>query len=75
MDGAKIFTPNGTMVTLSKEMAGNETGYVVYRDIFDQELARQAAKAGVDEGFVSSMLVISTACSVLTVPLWLYFVL
>jgi len=48
MDGAKIFTPNGTMVTLSKEMAGNETGYVVYRDIFDQELARQAAKAGVD---------------------------
>ncbi len=34
------------MVTLSKEMAGNETGYVIYRDIFDQELARQAAKAG-----------------------------
>jgi digeranylgeranylglycerophospholipid reductase len=46
MDGAKIFAPNGTMVTLSKEMAGNETGYVVYRDIFDQELARRAAKAG-----------------------------
>ena len=46
MDGAKIYAPDGTMVTLSKEMAGNETGYVVYRDIFDQELARQAAKAG-----------------------------
>ena len=46
MDGAKIYAPDRTMVTLSKEMAGNETGYVVYRDIFDQELARQAAKAG-----------------------------
>ena len=46
MDGAKIYAPDGTMITLSKEMAGNETGYVVYRDIFDQELARQAAKAG-----------------------------
>jgi len=48
MEGAKIFSPDGTMVTLSKEMAGNETGYVVYRDIFDQELARRAAKAGAD---------------------------
>ncbi len=48
MDGAKIFSPNKTMVTLSKEMAGNETGYVVYRDIFDKELARRATKAGAD---------------------------
>jgi len=47
MEGARIFSPNGTMVKLSAEMAGNETGYVVYRDIFDQELARQAVKAGV----------------------------
>lgn len=46
MDGAKIYAPDGTLVTLSKEMAGNETGYVIYRDIFDQELARRAAKAG-----------------------------
>ncbi len=46
MDGAKIYSPNGTLVTLSKEVAGNETGYVVYRDIFDQELARRAVKAG-----------------------------
>lgn len=47
MDGARIYSPDGTCVTLSAEMAGNETGYVVYRDIFDQELARQAVKAGV----------------------------
>jgi digeranylgeranylglycerophospholipid reductase len=46
LDGARIYSPNGTMVKLSADMAGNETGYVVYRDIFDQELAHQAAKAG-----------------------------
>jgi digeranylgeranylglycerophospholipid reductase len=48
MDGAKIFAPDGTMVTLAKEIAGNETGYVVYRDLFDKELARQAGKAGAE---------------------------
>ena len=48
MDGAKIFSPDGTMVTLSKEMAGNETGYVLYRDLFDKELTRQAGKAGAE---------------------------
>lgn len=46
MDGARIYSPDKTCVTLSAELAGNETGYVIYRDIFDQELARQAAKAG-----------------------------
>jgi len=46
MDGARIYSPDGTMVKLSAEIAGNETGYVVYRDIFDQELARSAVKAG-----------------------------
>ena len=48
MDGARIFSPDGTMVTLAAEMAGNETGYVLYRDIFDQELARGAVRAGAD---------------------------
>jgi len=48
MDGARIFSPDGTMVTLAAEMAGNETGYVLYRDIFDQELARGAVQAGAD---------------------------
>jgi len=46
MDAARIYSPDGTMVKLSAEMAGAETGYVIYRDIFDQELARQAVKAG-----------------------------
>jgi len=46
VEGARIYSPDGTMVKISAEMAGNETGYVVYRDIFDQELARAAVKAG-----------------------------
>jgi len=47
MEGARIYSPDKTMVKLSADLAGNETGYVIYRDIFDQELARQATKAGV----------------------------
>jgi digeranylgeranylglycerophospholipid reductase len=48
MEGARVFSPNGTKITLSAEYAGNETGYVVYRDIFDQELAREAAQKGAE---------------------------
>jgi digeranylgeranylglycerophospholipid reductase len=48
MEGARIFSPNGTTFTLSAEYAGNETGYVVYRDIFDQELARGAVQKGAE---------------------------
>jgi digeranylgeranylglycerophospholipid reductase len=46
MDGARIFSPNGTMFKLAAEYAGSETGYVLYRDIFDQELARGAVQKG-----------------------------
>lgn len=46
MDGARIYSPDKTCVTLGAEQAGNETGYVVYREIFDQELAQRAVKAG-----------------------------
>jgi digeranylgeranylglycerophospholipid reductase len=48
MEGARIFSPNGTKITLSAEYAGNETGYVVYRDIFDQELARGVVQKGAE---------------------------
>ncbi|MEF8878796.1 MAG: NAD(P)/FAD-dependent oxidoreductase [Candidatus Thermoplasmatota archaeon] len=48
MDGARIYSPDGTMVELSADIAGNETGYVVYRDLFDQELAHRAAEADVE---------------------------
>ena len=46
MDGARIYAPDGAMVKLAAKIAGDETGYVIYRDIFDQELARAAVKAG-----------------------------
>jgi len=48
MDGARIYSPDKTCVTIGAEQAGNETGYVVYRDIFDQELAKSAMKAGAE---------------------------
>ena len=48
MEGARIYSPDGTCVKLSAEMAGNETGYVIYRDVFDQELARLAIEAGAE---------------------------
>ncbi len=46
--GAKIYAPDGTEITLTEEMAGNEVGYVLERKIFDRHLARLAAKAGAD---------------------------
>jgi digeranylgeranylglycerophospholipid reductase len=46
MDGARIYSPDGTMVKLAADIAGDETGYVLYRDVFDKELARSAIKSG-----------------------------
>ncbi|HEC95374.1 MAG TPA: NAD(P)/FAD-dependent oxidoreductase [Thermoplasmatales archaeon] len=46
MDGARIFSPDGTMVKLSADLAGAETGYVLNREFFDKELARGAVNAG-----------------------------
>ncbi len=48
MDGAHIYAPDGTRVTLAAERAGNEAGYVIYRDIFDQALAQAAVKWGAE---------------------------
>lgn len=48
MDGARIFSPDGTMVKLAADIAGDETGYVLYRDIFDQELVRGAIRSGAE---------------------------
>jgi len=48
MDGARIYSPNGTRVTLAAEHAGSETGYVTYRDIFDQTLVQSAMKWGAE---------------------------
>lgn len=46
--GARIFAPDGTYLELTEEMAGNEVGYVIRRDIFDKELAKDAIRAGAE---------------------------
>jgi len=46
--GAKIFAPDGTEITLTEEMAGNEVGYVLERKVFDRYLAQLAVKAGAE---------------------------
>lgn len=46
--GAKIYSPDGTEIIMSEEMAGDEVGYVLERKIFDRHLARLAAKSGAD---------------------------
>ena len=46
--GANIFSPDGTCVSMSEEMAGGEVGYVLERKIFDRILAYNAAEAGAE---------------------------
>lgn len=48
VDGAKIYSPEGHEVTLGQEVAGDEVGVVVERDIFDKEMAMLAGQEGVD---------------------------
>ncbi len=46
--GAKIYSPKGHEVTLGQEIAGDEVGVVVERDIFDKEMGVLAGQEGVD---------------------------
>ncbi len=46
--GAKLYSPGGNQMTLGKEIAGDEVGAVVERDIFDKEMAVLAGREGVD---------------------------
>lgn len=46
--GSRIYSPDGTMVEMSEEIAGMEVGYVLERKIFDRALAELAAKAGAE---------------------------
>jgi digeranylgeranylglycerophospholipid reductase len=46
VNAARIVAPNGKYVELAEEQAGNETGYVVHRDIFDRTLAETAIRSG-----------------------------
>jgi digeranylgeranylglycerophospholipid reductase len=44
--GAKIVSPDGSKLHIDEKIAGKEVGMVIERDIFDKELAKDAAKAG-----------------------------
>lgn len=46
MDGARIVAPNGRYLEVDESMAGDEVGYVIERDLFDQWLAKKAVNAG-----------------------------
>ncbi|MEF8874328.1 MAG: NAD(P)/FAD-dependent oxidoreductase, partial [Candidatus Thermoplasmatota archaeon] len=46
--GAKLYSPCGKKMTIGKEIAGDEVGGVLERDIFDKEMAVLAADEGVD---------------------------
>jgi digeranylgeranylglycerophospholipid reductase len=48
IDGARIFSPKGFCMTVGREMAGNECGANIHRDIFDKGLAEDAADNGAD---------------------------
>ena len=48
VEGAKVIAPDGTALVLDHQLAGNETGYVLERDLFDRYVAREAAKAGAE---------------------------
>jgi digeranylgeranylglycerophospholipid reductase len=46
VDGARMISPSGYILTMDERVAGNECGFVVRRDIFDKSLAMRAARAG-----------------------------
>lgn len=48
VQGARVFAPDGTSLTIDASLAGNEVGYTVERDLFDRYLAAEAARAGAE---------------------------
>jgi digeranylgeranylglycerophospholipid reductase len=48
MTGASIVAPDGFLMKLESELAGNKVGYILDRKFFDRELVWRAAEAGAD---------------------------
>jgi digeranylgeranylglycerophospholipid reductase len=48
MTGASIVAPDGFLMKLESQLAGNKVGYILDRKIFDRELVWMAAEAGAD---------------------------
>lgn len=66
VDGAKIISPAGHVVTIDAKYAGNEVGVVVERDAFDKYCAYLAAKAGSDILIKTSAVGVTSENGVLT---------
>lgn len=47
LKGGKLVSPDGTTIAITEKMAP-DTGYLINRTIFDQELAKEAARCGAD---------------------------
>ncbi len=48
VQGARVFAPDGTCLTVDASRAGDEVGYTVERNLFDRYLAEEAARAGAE---------------------------
>jgi digeranylgeranylglycerophospholipid reductase len=48
INGAQLVAPDGTTMSIEREMAGSKVGYILDRKIFDRELVWQAASKGVE---------------------------
>ncbi len=48
MDGAMIVASNGNYLEVDEARAGDEVGYVIERDLFDQDLAKVAVQRGAE---------------------------
>jgi digeranylgeranylglycerophospholipid reductase len=48
VQGAHVYAPDGTCLTIDASLAGNEVGYTIERDQFDRYLAAEAARAGAE---------------------------
>ncbi|MCK4367982.1 MAG: NAD(P)/FAD-dependent oxidoreductase [Thermoplasmata archaeon] len=48
VDGARIFSPDGSFFEVDEKLAGNECGYVIERDLFDRDLAKRAISSGAE---------------------------
>lgn len=48
INGARLVAPDGSTMSIEREMAGSKVGYILDRKIFDRELVWQAASRGAE---------------------------
>ena len=48
VDGARIFSPDGSFFEVDEKLAGSKWGFVIERDLFDRALAKRAISSGAE---------------------------